>query len=177
MEHIKNDMATFYIDCAKAYHDTAKQSGYVQNDMVHIPALLPIGQKTTLAFLQDSFLQSEFSHDPETYYYVVMTFVLQCGIIFADKWHSSMDHLKNTEFVVQVIKDGPWDYAAPILKEKLKITEDNFNLFCRHIYDDWLRMLEPYWSQQDPRDYTFHATLAAFQLGVSTILDQYGIKS
>lgn len=176
MEKEFSSMTAFYIDCVKAYHDTVKQLGWMQNGMIHIPDLLPVGQKTTLAYLQDHFLQSEFSHDPETYYYVVMTFVLQCGIIFADKWHKSMDHLKGTEFIDQVIADGPWDYVAPILTDALEMHADSFNLLCRHVYDNLLQKMEPHWQKQDARDYLFHAILASFQLGISIILDKYGIQ-
>ena len=47
--------------------------------------------------------------------------------------------------------------------------------FCYFsIFDKWMELHEPYWKLADPRQYTFDATLAAYQLGVSVILEKYG---
>lgn len=48
------------------------------------------------------------------------------------------------------------------------------NAFYRVIFERWMAMHEPYWKLSDPRDYTFKAMVAAYQLGVSMILEKYG---
>jgi hypothetical protein len=46
--------------------------------------------------------------------------------------------------------------------------------FGQKLYAEWKTQHEPYWALNDPRQYTFNATLASFQLGVSMILEKLG---
>ena len=45
------------------------------------------------------------------------------------------------------------------------------NDFFPIIFEKWIAIHEPYWKLADPRDYTFKAMLASYQLGVSMILE------
>ena len=47
----------FYNDCVEDYHKTANKSGFANWGLIFIPELIPIGEKTVLAFLQDPFFQ------------------------------------------------------------------------------------------------------------------------
>ena len=173
-ENENNDvLLSFYNDCVADYHKTAQGKGFANKGIIFIPELIPIGEKTVLAFLKDRFFQMQFGGNPHMYYYVIMSLSLQAGMVFAEKWHSNYDKLKSG-FVDQVIKDGPADLCKPLLKQLGLSNIEKENAFYQAIFDRWLKMHEPYWELKNPREYTFKATLAAYQLGISTILEKFG---
>lgn len=163
----------FYNDCVEDYHKTAKKGGFANRGLIFIPELIPIGEKTVLAFLQDSFFQMQFSNNPQVYYYAIMSLSLQAGIVFAEKWHSNLSALK-AGYVDEIIAEGPADACKPFLKQLGLTDNEKENEFYQKIFERWMVMHEPYWKLKDPRDYTFYATVAAYQLGVSMILEKYG---
>lgn len=163
----------FYSACVKDYHSTAMKNGFAKRGLIFIPELMPIGEKTVLAFLKDPFFQMEFGSNPQLYYYAIMSLSLQAGIVFAAKWHSDFSSLKSG-YVDQIIEEGPADECKPLLLELGLTDNEKENDFYRTIYARWMTMHEPYWKLSDPRDYTFRATVAAYQLGVSMILEKYG---
>lgn len=165
--------STFYSGCVTDYHEVAKALGYANRDVIFIPELIPIGQKTVLAFLKDKFFQTEFGNNPNQYYFVIMSLSLQAGIVFADKWHSNFSALKNG-YVDQIIDEGPADEAEVLLKNEIGLNKEQANQFYGEIYKRWMALHEPYWKLSNPREYTFNAVLAAYQLGVSMILEKYG---
>ena len=163
----------FYNDCIEDYHNTANRLGLAKHGLIIIPELIPIGEKTVLAFLKDPFFQMQFSDDAQLYYYAIMSLSLQAGIVFAEKWHSDFSALKSG-YVDRIIQEGPADACKPFLK-KLGLTDNKKeNDFYRTIFERWITMHEPYWKLADPRNYTFKATLAAYQLGISMILEEFG---
>ena len=141
--------------------------------LIFIPELIPIGEKTVLAFLKDPYIKMQFNNNPMMYYYVIMSLSLQAGIVFAAKWHEDSDSLQRG-YVDQIIKEGPADACTPLLKKIGLMGNDQVNAFCKVIFSQWLKKHDPYWKKSDPREYTFKATLAAYQLGVSMILEKYG---
>lgn len=171
-----NDTSTpndFYTECVADYHKTAKSLGHANRDLIYIPELIPIGQKTVLAFLKDNFFQMEFGKNPQQYYLVIMALSLQSGIVFANKWHLNYSALKSG-YVDQIIEEGPADAAEVLLKNEIGLNKEQANQFYGKIYERWLVLHEPYWKMSDPRQYTFNAMLAAYQLGISMILEKYG---
>lgn len=163
----------FYSFCVEDYHNTAKKEGMATRGVIFIPELIPIGEKTILAFLRDSFYQAQFSNNPSAYYYVIMSLSMQAGMVFAAKWHTNYSSLKEG-YVERIIEEGPYDACRPLLNELgLTDTEKENNYYSR-IFERWLALHEPYWKLPDPREYTFNAMLAAYQLGVSMILGIYG---
>ena len=76
----------FYSDCIADYHAEAAKMGVATKGIIFIPELIPYGEKILLTFLQDPIIEMEFS-DPRTYYYAIMSFGIQSGIVFAAKWH------------------------------------------------------------------------------------------
>ena len=163
----------FYANCVEDFHNAAKSRGMANRGLIFIPELIPIGEKTVLAFLKDPFFQMQFSGNPQMYYYAIMSLSLQAGIVFAVKWHDNFSALK-AGYVDQIIEEGPADACKPFLRQLGLTNNDKENDFYRAIYARWLAKHEPYWKMNDPRDYTFKATLAAYQLGISMILEKYG---
>lgn len=163
----------FYNDCVEDYHKTANKNGFATRGLIFIPELIPIGEQTVLAFLKDPFFQMQFGGNAQLYYYAIMSLSLQAGIVFAEKWHSNFSALKSG-YVDQIIQEGPADACKPFLKKLGLTNNEKENDFYKSIFERWMAMHEPYWKLADPRDYTFKATLAAYQLGVSMILEKYG---
>lgn len=168
-----NSIVKFYNDCVEDYHKAAITKGMANRGLIFIPELIPIGERTVLDFLKDSFFQMELGDNPQMYYYVIMSLSLQAGIVFADKWHSNYNELK-TGFVEEIIAKGPSDVCKPFLIQLGLSDKEKEQAFYGSIFERWLTMHEPYWKLRDPRDYTFKAMLAAYQLGVSMILEKYG---
>ena len=165
--------AQFYADCVKDYHEIAKERGFIKKGIVLIPELIPIGNKTVIAYLQDPFFKTEYKNNKQMYYYAVMVFTLQTGMIFANKWHLNFSGL-TPEYVDKVIKDGPADEGIPLLKQIGLTDNAKENIFYRAIFDKFFEKLKPYANNKDLGNYTFQAMLAAYQLGVSIMLSDYG---
>lgn len=164
----------FYQECVEAFQDEVEKAGYLKNGVL-IPELLPMGQKITLAFLQDDFFQMQFGGNPAQYYYVINSLCLQAGAVAADMWHENYDKLKNG-FVDTIIEEGPASYAKPIFEKEFGLDSDGDageKLYSK-VFNKWLELHQPYWELNDPRQYTFNAMLASFQTGVSMILSKYG---
>ena len=163
----------FYNDCVADYHKAAMEKGMAERGVIFIPELLPIGEKTVLAFLKDPFFQMEFGNNPQMYYYVIMSLSLQAGMVFAAKWHDNYSELTDS-YINEIIEDGPAEACKPFLRELGLNSTEKENAFYRVVFERWLANHKPYWELSDPRQYTFRATLAAYQLGISMILCKYG---
>ncbi len=164
---------SFYNDCVEDFHKAAMEEGRAKNGLIFIPELIPIGEKTVLAFLKDPFFRMQFDNNPQMFYYVIMSLSLQAGMVFGAKWHEDFAAL-NDEYVDRIIREGPADACKPCLKQMGISDSIKENAFYRVIFGRWTAMHEPYWEMRDPREYTFRAILAAYQLGVSMILGEYG---
>ena len=163
----------FYTDCVENFHRTAMKHGFAKRGLIFIPELIPLGEKTVLAFLKDPFFQMECGSNAQMYYYVIMSLSLQAGIVYAAKWHSNYSALK-AGYDDRIIREGPADACRPFLKKLGLNSIEKENAFYKTIFARWLEMHEPYWNLDDPRKYTFYAMLAAYQLGISMILEKYG---
>ena len=164
---------SFYADCLKSFHDEAMKNGFANQGLIFIPELIPMGEKAVLAYLQDLFFTMEFGQNPKQYYYVIMSLSLQTGICFGEKWHKDFAGLKSG-YVYEIIKVGPADDANVIMSEIIGISGNQAqNALYQKIYEEWIKCHEPYWKLEDPRQYTFKAMVAAYQLGVSIVLEMY----
>lgn len=165
---------SFYTECLKSFHDEAMANGFANRGLIFIPELMPMGEKAVLAYLQDMFFTMEFGQNPTQYYYVIMSLSLQTGICFGEKWHKDFAGLKSG-YVDEIIKVGPADDANVIMSETIGISgNQEQNVLYQKIYEKWIKCHEPYWTLEDPRQYTFRAMVAAYQLGISMILEKYG---
>ena len=164
----------FYTACVEDFHKEAIKSGAATKGLIFIPELIPLGEKTILAFLQDTFFQRQFGDNAQLYYYAIMSLVIDAGIVYATCWHENFSGLNN--YVERIISEGPADHANILLEKHFpkSISENQGNPFFQKIYTRWVAMHHPYWALSDPREYTFSAMLAAYQLGISMILEKYG---
>lgn len=164
----------FYTDCIEDFHKCAEKEGAAQRGLIFIPELIPLGEQAVLAYLKDSFYSQEFP-DPKIYYYFIMALSIDTGLVYASKWHEDYDALKNG-YAQEIIDDGPAETAERLLREHFpsSISTNQGNPFFQKIYPRWIAMHEPYWKLNDPREYTFRAMVAAYQLGVSMMLEKLG---
>lgn len=166
-----NPMQVFYSDCIEAFHREAQKYGVANRGVLIVPELLPRGEKVVLSFLQDSHYQSICNNNATMYYYLMFSLSIQAGIVLANAWNIEPDALDECE--AEIIIDGPADKANELLEELFdkSISADQGNGFYQRIFPIWLKQHEPYWKLSDPRDYTYNALLAAYQLGVSMMLE------
>ena len=164
----------FYNDCVADFHQEATKYGVAQRGVIFIPELISLGEKTILAFLQDRFFQMQFGNNAQMYYYAIMSLTIDAGIAYAARWHEQFSTLNS--YVEEIIEVGPADDANLLLCKHFpkEISENQGNLFFQKVYSRWIAMHDPYWKLADPRDYTFKAMLAAYQLGVSMMLEKLG---
>ena len=164
----------FYAECLTDFHDALAAKGYATKGVIFIPELIPFGNKAILAYLKDPFFQMEAGNNVTQYYYLICALSFMTGVAYADKWHSNFAELNNG-FVDQIITAGPPEYAQPVLEKATGLNRDEQaeKLFAT-VFNRWIKIHEPYWQLRDPREYTFNAMLAAYQAGISTILEKYG---
>ncbi len=175
-ENTAPSVLSFYDQCVEDFHRTAAQEGQSENGPVIIPELIPIGEKTVLEFLKDPFFRMEFDSDPQMFHYVIMSLSLQAGIVFGAKWHEDFAAL-NDAYVDRIIRDGPESECKPYLRQLGLTDRLKESAFYDVIFERWTAMHESVRKMRDPREYTFRATLAAYQLGVSMILGKSGYRT
>ena len=61
-----------------------------------------------------------------------------------------------------------------MLEKDAGMTKEKRDGLYQAVFAKWLALHEPYWKMSDPREYTYQAMLAAYQLGISVILEKYG---
>ena len=164
----------FYTACIEDFHREAQACGVAKKGLIFIPELIDLGETAVLAYLRDSYLQNQFGDNPTVFYDVIMSLAIDSGIAFANKWHEDFAHLK--AYAIELISQGPADDANELLIEHFSasIAEDQGNPYFRKIFARWMAMHKPYWDLDDPRTYTFKALMAAYQLGISMMLDKLG---
>ena len=165
-------IVSFYNDCLIDYHEAAKKEGKLKKGLIFIPELMSYGEKTTMAFLNDPFFQAEFGEQPHMFYYVIMSLLIQAGMVYAVKWHENFSGL--SDYVDRIIDEGPADESRTLIKQMGINNPEQENAFYQAIFKRWLAKHEPYWELSDPREYTFSAMLAAYQLGISMALEMNG---
>ena len=166
--------ADFYKECIEDFHKEANKHEVATRGLIFIPELVPLGEKTILAYLRDPYYITESKGDPKIFYYTVMNNSLKAGMALATQWHEDVSKLDM--YVDEVILGGPSIIGYSLLKKHFseEIHKNFGEEFYKTIYARWLVLHEPYWVLNDPREYTFKAMLAAYQLGVSMILEKYG---
>ena len=170
------DINSFYQECVDSFHEVAKKNNVATKGVIFIPELIPLGEQVILEFLKDPFLQQEFAEDPRSFYYAVMSFSIQAGIVLAEQWRRDRSHI--SDCVMEIIENGPSDKAIRFLTFGFprEIYQNQGNDFFQKVFEVWAKLHEPYWRLSDPRQYTFKALLAAYQLGVSMILGLFGYE-
>lgn len=165
---------SFYSDCVADFHQEAAKHGVANRGLIFIPELIPLGEKAILAYLQDPFFQMQCGGNAKQYYYLIMALSIDAGMCFATRWHEEFSTLNN--YVDEIIISGPADDANALMDAHFAdgVMGDQGNGFFPIVFERWLAMHEPYWKLSDPREYTFKAMVAAYQLGVSMILEKYG---
>lgn len=164
----------FYNDCVTDFHAEAKKFGVLKKGLVFIPELIPLGQKTILEFLKDPYYQMQYGNNAQQYYYLILALSIDAGMCLATRWHENFQSLN--QYVEEIIENGPADDANTLMNKYFPsdVMGNQGNDFFPIIFYRWLKMHEPYWNLADPREYTLKALLAAYQLGVSMILEKYG---
>ena len=162
----------FYTLCMKDYHDFAQKQGYAVRGVIFIPELVQYGQQLVLNLYRNEALQRNFS-TPQAYYCMLVETAIRSGIICGLKWHLDFPGLNQSGYMETVLGHCK-ELSAEAIKSDLQMSEKKFVEFSKKVYEHWSELHEPYWSLSDPRNYTFFATVAAFQLGVSMILCKYG---
>lgn len=165
----------FYATCVQEFHRVAQSYGVAKKGVITVPELLKAGEKLTLAFLNDGFLKQEYSNNPAMFYYAVLMFCFDAGIATANKWHKDFASLDSYVEILTVL--GPADDANKLLQEHFhpKVSENQGNGFVGEIFDKWLELTKPYHNLQDPRKYYYSAMLAGYQVGVSMMLEKFGL--
>ena len=162
----------FYLDCVQDFHEEAKKHGVATKGVIAVPELIPYGEKYIGDYLDDPFFQLDCMKPPASFYYAIMSLSMQAGMLFAKKWHEAPNELD--EYAPVVKAAGTAGAALELMRERFpEIAEDKGKAFFEKILGRWLVKIEPYQSLTDPREYYLKATLAAYQLGVSMMLEKH----
>ena len=170
----KNPSAEFYSQCVADFHKEALKHDVAKKGLIFIPELMPVGEDVVSTFLNDEFLNAEYRHNPIQFYYAVMLFVWESGIVAAAKWHEDFSDLNGYMTTIKIV--GPAEHAEKLLKKHFpaSIAQTHGDQILRGIYPRFIEMLSPYMKQTDVNSYLCSAFLAVYQLGVSMMLEKLG---
>lgn len=164
----------FHIKCVDDFHAEAAKYGVATKGYIMVPELLQIGSEVVLDFLKDSFYIMEYGHDPELYHFLILSLSIYAGLNVANKWHSGKEGMDT--YLKKMLADSPANDGMALLNKHFppSIAGGQGQPFFRKIFAIWLSMHEPYWQLRDPRQYTYRAMLAGYQLGNSMMLEKLG---
>ena len=162
----------FYSDCVADFHNEALKYGIAKRGLIFIPELMPIGENIALRFLQNRVLPTKCNGNQGYYYYLIMCTCIDAGICLATRWHEQFSTLN--QFADEIMLKGPTDGAALRKMHFAGEVMDWQGDFFPRVSIRLMAMLEPYWKLSDSRDYILKAMVAAYQLGVSMILEKFG---
>ena len=171
---LEEDYQTFVTE----YHKMAKEQGYANSGIVSVPALMPCGERVIASFLNDEELKSMYSSNSSaSYFYAILWMSILSGMAFADKWYN--DGEIGDEFVEEMIEHTPVRKMSETLFPKIGIRDMNKQKdFCVHILGVWTglsaKRKNEFVANNQSREYWLQEMLAAYQLGVSMMLDTYG---
>ena len=163
----------FYLECIKAYHEAAAKLEVVQKDQIIIPELMPVGEKVALAFLQNQRYLDLCKDDAEKYYQMIIFLSIHAGMAVATQWDLNKNDIQ--KHLGMIIND-PVQIGQELIKQYFSnvIPDSNGMILCVAIFIAWKKLHDPYWKLSDPRKYTLLSMAAAFQLGVTMMLEKYG---
>ena len=170
----KNDIRTpeeFYSQCTKEFHKETKLMGLIKRGPNEIPEILKYGETAASSYLNDATIRNQYGDEPTQYYFVIMSLCLQAGMVLARNWSEDASSV-DSRYVSYLMSAGPSDEATKIMEKQFKLNTDQANLFYSKIFEKWVDVLTPYWNLAEPWEYTTKAMIAAYQLGVSMILEK-----
>lgn len=163
----------FYEECLWKFHERAKREGYYdKNGHIFSPVIAGIASSISDIFIHDTYLQMQYGFGTPLFYYVVMGMCINSGMAFAEKLHlNGIDK----EFISDVIKKGPSQFARPLMKKYLKInTSDDENVLYNLIFNDFKELFHPYINDDNAPVLIQEAMNASLELGASLILSKMG---
>ncbi len=163
----------FYNNAVESFQQLAVEQGFAKKGPMLVEELSELGDKTAFQFLTDKFVIKQFGSNPIQFYYSICNTCFMAGVVFADNWFHNGKKL-NRDFADDVIVASPHRFAVPILKEKLGFDDETLKTFLGTVFNSWLELHDPYWDHPDHKTYTIKLMAAAYQLGLSLVLEKYG---
>lgn len=160
----------FYKKAVEAFHGVAADLGLVKKGPILVEELSSLGDKTALQFLTDKFVIKQFGKDPRQFYYAVNNTCFMAGVVFGDNWFRQGKKL-DRDFADDVIVASPQQYAMPILRQQMGLSDETLKPFLSRLYGKWLELLEEYWNLPDSKSYVIKLMAASYQTGLSLVLD------
>ena len=160
----------FYQKAVMDFHGIAAELGLVKKGPAAIEELSSLGDKTAFQFLTDKFMIKQFGKNVQQFYYMVNNTCFMAGVVFADNWFKQGKKL-DRDFADDVIVASPQQYAMPILRNQLSLTDETIKTLFTRIYSRWLELLEEYWNLPDSKPYVIKLMAASYQTGLSLVLD------
>ena len=164
------DPKKFAQACLQEYLRIVNEYSYATKGPVVVPELLQYGMSYEMRILNDHHYISEYGNNPVQYYYVIFQLSLVCGFIAGKTWHLNFGDFNS---VMEEAYYNNSKYMKDIYLD-LDLDKETFSEILDKLYNKLLELHKPYWDLNDPREYTFNALFAAYQLGVSMILNKFG---
>ena len=160
----------FTAHCSKVFNAYALSKNLVKGDIVFVPELVPLGEKAVLEIIANDLLQKEYGEKPMLFYYVVLEYALKTGILLGAKWELNFEGLTPDSYkeTVSLALHGE---ADQLLAEMGLDSEAQHDEFFMELHKKWHELTLPYTKLKDQRYYISGSLFAAFQLGVTMILD------
>lgn len=161
----------FFNECLADYHKEAAKYGVATEGLKFVPELLICGEKSVLSLLQNRFYLGQYADNPTTYYFTIVMLAVESGVAYAAKWHEDFSGLN--EYVELTRGAGPVEDAENLIEEYFPDSIGPSDIdFFQHIFERWAAMTKPHMKNKDAREYIYQSTLAAYQLGVSMMLEK-----
>lgn len=160
----------FTAHCCKEFNKLALEQNLVKGDVAFVPELVPLGEKAVLEIMGNSTIQKEYGDNPMLFYYVALQYALKTGILIGGRWELNFASLREDSYQEEVAHALNGE-TEKLLAEMGLDTDEKHDAFFVELHKKWRELTMPYTQLKDQRYYISGSIFAAFQLGVTMILD------
>lgn len=160
----------FTAHCCEEFNNLAIDKQIVKGDIAFVPELVPLGEKAVLEIMSCPTIQEEYGDNPMLFYYVVLQYAFKTGILLGARWELNFESLTAESYKEEVAHALNGE-AEKLLSEMGLDSDEKHDAFFVALHKKWHELTMPYTQLEDQRYYISGSIFAAFQLGITTILD------
>jgi len=163
----------FFKNTLKMLSDKARESDYTGDELVMIPELIETGKTYVVSWLKDEEFKATFKGNTTGYYLGLCANAIGGGMMYANAWADSTMKFDSLRYD-SLYEGSVWENIFALLEVTDNEEKTNFRKFVLVIFEEWVKTVYPYLSEENAGDYLIESFNAFFQLGAGIKLCTLG---
>lgn len=161
--------------CLKEYMELRSEYGGKILVFEHTPTftlvdeLFQAGHYVLLNNLYNVSAHEIYKDKPYEFYYFILQFAFEFGVLFADEWHKSSNRLSN-EYIEKMFRETPLEASKPLLKEFGMKDENETYKYFQLVLTKWKELCIDLNDAKDKREVKMYSGIFALYILGSTLM-------